>query len=499
MMARVHDARVIIVGAGFGGLGAAIRLREAGIGDVVVLERAPELGGTWSANTYPGCACDVPSHLYSFSFAPNPEWSRFFAPQSEILAYLQRVARERAVAELIRFDSEVVSAVWVEDEARWVVRTARDETFRAPVLIAASGPLSEPARPDVPGLDTFEGTIFHSAQWDHSWSPRGRRVAVIGTGASAAQFIPHLQQEAAALTVFQRTAPWVMPRPDFEQPQWLRRALRRVPALQRVLRTGIYYFAESLVYGLTKDQRALRPNEAIARWHLRRQVPDPELRAKLTPSYRLGCKRIIFANDFSSALAQDNVEVVTEGIREVVADGIVTVDGRKIEVDAIVMGTGFRIWRNPLAERTVGRGGRTLAEAWKGGLDPVAYRGTVVSGFPNHFLVIGPNTALGNNSMINIIEAQLVFIVDALRAMKREGLATVDVRPEAQDRWNAWLQEQLRGTVWNRGGCRSWYLTPGGVNRTLWPTYSNRFREALRGFTPADFAVERVREAPLAA
>ena len=488
MMVRV-DARVIIVGAGFGGLGAAIRLRDAGIHDLVVLERGPDLGGTWRDNTYPGCACDVPSHLYSFSFAPNPDWSRFFAPQSEILDYLRRVARERGVDRLIRFDSEVLSAVWDEDSASWVVETARGETWRAPVLIAASGPLSEPSLPDVPGLASFSGTRFHSAQWDHGWSPRGQRVAVIGTGASAAQFIPHLQAEAASLTVFQRTAPWVMPRPDFAQPRWLRRLLRRAPAVQRAVRNGVYYAAEGLVYGLTRDQRALKPNEAVARWHLRRQVRDPALRAKLTPSYRLGCKRIIFANDFSAALAQPNVEVVTERIREVVPSGVVTEDGAEREFDAIVMGTGFRIWRNPLAERTVGRGGVSLADAWRGGDDPVAYRGTVVHGFPNHFLLIGPNTGLGNNSMINIIEAQLVFVLDALAAMEREGVVAMDVRTEAQERWNAWMQAELEGTVWNQGGCRSWYLTPEGVNRTLWPTYSNRFREELRGFTLADFEV----------
>lgn len=493
----MEDVSVAIIGAGFGGLGAAVRLREEGNEDVVVLERADDLGGTWRDNTYPGCACDVPSHLYSFSFAPNPDWSRFFAPQNEIWAYLQRVAHEHGVRELIRFGSEVLSAVWDEDVQRWVVQTTQ-ETLRARVLVSASGPLSTPCLPDVPGLERFRGTMFHSMRWDHGWSARGQRVGVIGTGASAAQFIPHVQADAEHLTVFQRTAPWVMPRTDFAQPRWLRALLRRVPALQRIIRGGVYYVAESLIYGLTRDARALRPSEAVARWHLRRQVPDPALREKLTPSYRLGCKRIIFANDFSRALAQPNVEVVTEPIREVVPDGVVVGDGRHVRFDALLLGTGFKVWANPIAERTVGRNGQTLAEAWQGGLDPVAYRGTVVSGFPNHFLLIGPNTGLGNNSMINIIEAQLGFVMDSLRAMNSRASGVLDVRPEAQERWNAWLQEQLAGTVWNTGGCRSWYLTPEGVNRTLWPTYSNAFKAAMRDFRADDFELRPAREPAVA-
>src|SRR3954465_2758862 len=254
-----HDHDIVIVGSGFSGLGMAIRLKQAGMHDFAVLERAGDLGGTWRANTYPGCACDVPSHLYSFSFAPNPDWTRFFAPQREILGYLERVAEERGVRDLIRFGSEVRSATWDEDAQRWIVETPK-ETLRAQVVISATGPLSEPCRPDVPGLDTFTGAMFHSAQWDHAFDPRGKRVAGIGTGASAAQFVPHVQQEAAHLTVFQRTAPWVMPRTDFAQPRWLRALLRRVPALQRAIRAGVYYLAESLIYGLTKDQRALKPN-----------------------------------------------------------------------------------------------------------------------------------------------------------------------------------------------------------------------------------------------
>src|SRR3954463_11979454 len=334
------DVSIAIVGSGFSGLGLALRLRQEGIEDFVVLERSDGVGGTWHYNTYPGWACDVPSHLYSFSFAPNPDWTRFFAPQHEILAYLERVADDYDVRRLIRFDSEVEKAAWDEDARRWIVETPR-ETLSAQVLISATGPLSEPCRPDVEGLDRFTGAMFHSAEWDPAFEARGKRVAVIGTGASAAQFVPHVQQEAAQLTVFQRTAPWVMPRTDFAQPRWLRGLLRRFPAVQKAIRNGVYYLAESLIYGLTKNQSALKPNEAIARWHLRRQVPDPALREKLTPRYRIGCKRIIFANDFSQALPHPSVEVAPEPIREVVEDGIVLGDGRRERFDAILLGTGF--------------------------------------------------------------------------------------------------------------------------------------------------------------
>jgi cation diffusion facilitator CzcD-associated flavoprotein CzcO len=484
-MTGMHDVRVAIVGAGFGGLGAAIRLKEAGIDDLVVLERAAGLGGTWRENTYPGCACDVPSHLYSFSFALNPEWSRIFAPQHEILGYLERTARERGVDGLIRLRTEVHGATWSDDEQRWHVRTSAGDV-RAQVLISATGPLSQPNRPDIEGLDTFAGTLFHSAEWDHGHALAGERVAVIGTGASAAQFVPHVAREARHTTVFQRTPGWVLPRNDFPQPAAVRRLLARVPALQRAIRSGIYYGAESLVVGLAKDQRALIPAERVGRWHLRRQVTDPATRAKLTPDFRIGCKRIIFSDDYLPTFNRPDVSLVCDPIARVVPEGVVTADGTLHEADTIVLGTGFRLYDNPTLAGIVGRDGRTMAETWAP-TGPVAYRGTVVSGFPNHFLLIGPNTGLGNNSMVNIIECQLTYVLDALRALDGRGLASLDVRPEVQNRWNAAIQERMRGTVWTDGGCKSWYLTPEGVNRTLWPSFSDAFKRALQGFDVADF------------
>jgi cation diffusion facilitator CzcD-associated flavoprotein CzcO len=485
--AALGDVRVAIIGSGFGGLGAAIRLREAGIEDFVVLERASDLGGTWRENTYPGCACDVPSHLYSFSFALNPEWSRFFAPQREILEYLRRIARERGVTDHIAFGAEVRSGRWDEEEQRWLIDTSAG-AVRARAVIAAAGPLSEPSIPDLRGLERFRGSVFHSAQWDHEHDLAGERVAVIGTGASAAQLIPHVQRAAGHLDVYQRTPGWIVPRLDHAIPALERGLFRRAPAVQRGLRALIYYALELLVVGLTIDQRVLSVLEAIARAKLRRSVRDPDLRAKLAPKYRIGCKRIIFSDDYLPALTQPNVELVTAGIESIDEHGIRTADGRYRPVDTIILGTGFKIWDSQMAKRLTGRDGRTLAQAWEEG-GPQAYVGTVISGFPNLFFLVGPNTGLGNNSMINIIEGQLVFVLEALRALATPGVAAIDVRRPVQDRYNVRVQHRMRGTVWTNGGCNSWYLSEDGSNRTLWPSFSDAFKRRLARFDVGDFDV----------
>jgi cation diffusion facilitator CzcD-associated flavoprotein CzcO len=485
--APVRETRIAIIGAGFGGIGTAIRLREAGIDDFVILERASALGGTWRANTYPGCACDVPSHLYSFSFALNPDWSRFFAPQEEILAYLERTARDRGVTDRIVYDAEVLGARWDAGRNRWRVETTAGD-YDAQSLIAAAGPLSEPSFPEINGLHTFGGKVFHSAQWDHDHDLTGERVAVIGTGASSAQFIPHVQQKAAHLDVYQRTAGWIFWRNDREIPLLERKLLRRVPAVQRLIRNAIYYFAELLVIGLVYQRRMLKALEWIARRKLVKEVPDPELRAKLTPDFSIGCKRIIFSDDYLPALAQPNVDLVTDAIAEIDAGGIRTADGTHREVDTIILGTGFRPWDSPFAARVVGSEGGTLGDAWAEA-GPQAYLGTVIAGFPNLFFLIGPNTGLGNNSMINIIEGQLVFLLDALRGMEQAGAEAIEVHRAVQDRYNAAIQDAMKGTVWTEGGCNSWYLRPDGTNRTLWPSFSDTFKRRLRGFDIADFKV----------
>ncbi len=485
----IDDVRVAIIGAGFGGLGAAIRLAQEGIDDFVILERAGGLGGTWRANTYPGCACDVPSHLYSFSFAMNPEWTRDYATQPEILSYLERTARQYGVADKIVYDAEVESARWDGDRQRWLMETAQGPVV-AQSIIAAMGPLSEPSRPAIEGLEDFAGTMFHSADWDHSHSLAGERVAVIGTGASAVQFIPHVQRDAAHLDVYQRTPGWIVPRPDKEIPPERRSLLRRRPRIQRAMRYFIYYGAEVLNVGLIVERRLLTILEAVAKRKLRKEVPDPELRRKLTPSYRIGCKRIIFSNDYLPALSQPNVEVVTDGIAEVDATGIRALDGTHRPVDTIILGTGFKLFSSPFWAKITGAEGRTLGEVWDAE-GPQAYRGTVVAGFPNLFTIIGPNTALGNNSMINIIEGQLGYVIDALKTMETAGAAAIDVRRPVQDRHNEEIQSAMDGTVWVEGGCNSWYLQPDGTNRTLWPSFSNAFLRQMRGFDLADFEVSR--------
>jgi cation diffusion facilitator CzcD-associated flavoprotein CzcO len=485
----MKDVRIAIIGAGFGGLGAAIKLKQAGIDDFAVLERADDLGGTWRDNSYPGCACDVPSHLYSYSFAPNPDWSRAFSSQPEIQAYLQRCADQFGIRPHLHFADAVNEARWDDDAKRWRLNTARGE-FSAQVLIAAQGPLSDPSLPAIAGLSTFAGTTFHSATWRHDYDLTGKRVAVVGTGASAIQFIPYVQQRAAHLTVFQRTAPWVMARRDRAINEWEKKLYRHAPAAQRALRAGIYWGRELMVPALTGNERMLALGEKLGRKFLHEQVRDPVLREKLTPHFRLGCKRVLLSNDYYPALIQPNVEVATDSIVEVVPEGIVTrsADGERTvhRVDAIIFGTGFHVTDVPIAAKLTGKDGRTLREHWdEGGMS--ALHGATVAGFPNLFLLIGPNTGLGHNSIIFMIESQLTYVLGALRAMEQTQAATLEPRPAVQEAYNAQIQEQLRATVWNTGGCSSWYLDERGRNTTLWPTFTFRFRNLVRRFKPADY------------
>ncbi len=399
---RTPHTRIAIVGSGFAGLGLAIRLRRSGVEDFVVLERGADVGGTWRDNTYPGCACDVPSHLYSFSFAPNPEWTRTFSPQPEIQAYLRRCARDFGVLPHIRFDTALEEARWDEASDRWQLRTSRG-SLTAQFLVAAQGALSEPSMPDIPGIDSFRGEVFHTARWNPHAELRGRRVAVIGTGASAIQVVPRIQPEVARLVLFQRTPPWVMPHRDRPIREWERSLYRHVPAAQRAVRTGIYWGRELFVLGFSGGAMPL--GERIARRHLRAQVADPELRRKLTPHYRMGCKRVLISNDYYPALTRPNVDVVTEPIREIRSHAVVTADGVAHEVDAIVVATGFRVSDMPIAGVVHGRGGRSLDEAWQG--SPQAHLGTSVAGFPNLFMMTGPNTGLGHTSMVFMMESQI--------------------------------------------------------------------------------------------
>jgi cation diffusion facilitator CzcD-associated flavoprotein CzcO len=476
------DVRVAILGSGFSGLGAAIRLKQEGIEDFVVLERDDDLGGTWHANTYPGCGCDVPSHLYSFSFAPNPDWSRTYSLQPEIRAYLRRCADEFGIRPHVRLRHEVTSAEWNDDESRWEIETTGG-SFRARFLIAGPGPLSEPRAPEIPGLETFEGVTFHSGRWNHDYDLRGKRVAVIGTGASAIQFVPAIQPEVDQLHVFQRTPPWILPHTDRPVTGLERRLYRLFPPLQRLVRGGVYVGRESLVLGFVKNPRLMRAVEALARRHIRRQIPDPDLRERVTPDYTIGCKRILPSNKWYPALGQENVELVTDAVEEVRASSVVTADGTERPVDAIVFGTGFKVTDMPVAKLIRGRDGALMQDGWRG--SPRAHLGTTIPGFPNLFMLLGPNTGLGHSSMVYMIESQLAYVLDALRVMDERGLETLEVRGDTEEHFNERVQEQLDGTVWN-SGCASWYLDDTGRNATLWPDWTWRYRRRTRSFDPAD-------------
>ena len=479
--------RVAIVGSGFAGVGMAIALKQRGI-DFVVLERDDDLGGTWRDNTYPGCQCDVPSHLYSFSFALNPEWSRTYSMQPEIWQYLRRCAEEYGILPEVRFGTAVERAEWDGVRRRWRIDTNRG-TWEADVLISGHGALAEPSIPDLSGLETFEGTTFHSARWDHGHDLRGRNVAVVGTGASAIQFIPRIQPLVEQLHVFQRTPAWVLPHTDRPITELERALYRRYPTLQRFVRGAIYWSREGLVFPLARDPRLTAPLRRLGLAHLHRQVKDPELRRKLTPTFLPGCKRLLLSNDYYPSLTKPNVEVVTDPVREVTPTGIVTADGAAREVDTIILGTGFRVTTNPFTEVVHGRGGVSLADRWKEhGLE--AYLGTTVPGFPNLFLLSGPNTGIGHTSLLVMIEAQIRYIVDCLRLMDDAGVGMVEVREEANAGFNRWLHRKLAGTVWNAGGCASWYLDAEGRNPTIWPDFTWRYERRLGRFDPAAYALQ---------
>jgi cation diffusion facilitator CzcD-associated flavoprotein CzcO len=483
--------RVLVVGAGFGGLGLAIKLDEAGFGDFLVVDKGDDVGGTWRDNTYPGAACDVPSQLYSFSFALNPGWSRSFSPQPEIQAYLQRTARDSGVLDRFRFGVEVRDAAWDDDARCWQVSTSAGD-LTADVLVNASGALSEPSLPDIRGIEDFAGEVFHSARWDHATDLTGKRVAVIGTGASAIQIVPELAAKVARLDVYQRTAPWVMPRKDRDYTALERFAFRHVPGVQRAYRTGIYWGRECFVPAFTFNPKLAAPAKKAALKNIERGISDPALREKVTPRFEIGCKRILISNDYYPALDRDNVELVTDPIAEVTPTGIRTAAGTEREIDVLVVATGFHTTDMPIAAHVKGRDGRTLADAWReSGM--TAYKGSTVHGFPNFFFIVGPNTGLGHSSMVFIIESQIAYVRGALQAMGEGDIAALEPKAEVQAAWTADIQRRMRRTVWSTGGCASWYLDDHGRNTTLWPRTTFKFRELLRRFDVEAYDVTSTR------
>ncbi len=471
---------VFVIGAGFGGLGIAIKLSERGEKDFLVVERGDDVGGTWRDNSYPGAACDVPSQLYSFSFALNPGWSRSFSPQAEIQAYLRGVAADSGVLDRFRFGVNVEDATWDDEAAVWRVRTSAGECT-ANVLVSAAGALSDPKMPDIDGIDSFQGKVFHSARWDHGYDLAGKRVAVIGTGASAIQIVPEIAGQVERLDVYQRTAPWVMPRRDRAYTTAERLAFRHLPVTQRLYRTLIYWGRETFVPGFTVNPKLAAPAKKAALANIRKGIKDPELQRRVTPTFEIGCKRILISNDYYPALARDNVDLVTDGITKVTPTGVVTQNGVEREVDAIIVATGFHTTELPIAEHITGRNGETLAEQWdREGMS--AYKGATAHGFPNLFFIVGPNTGLGHSSMVFMIESQIAYLLDGLKTMRDGDLAAVEPKPAAQASWNDDIQRRMKRTVWSRGGCSSWYLDAHGRNVTLWPRTTFTFRRLTAAF-----------------
>lgn len=479
---------VAIVGSGFSGLGLAIGLKRAGLTDFTVFERAGDVGGVWRENTYPGAACDAPSHLYSYSFAPKHDWSRRFAPQPEILDYLRACARKYGVMEHTAFGTEITAAEFDAGSGRWTLRTAGGEPHAADVLVSACGQLSRPSVPDIPGLESFGGTVFHSAEWDHGHDLAGREIAVVGNGASAVQFVPRIAPAAARLTVFQREPQWVGWKWDRRYPRarsWLN---RRLPVLQRLSRLGVFVWFEVLLNPMLISPRGRRVLSAhiralcrTTRWSVR----DKEMRRNLTPEYELGCKRVLVSSDYYRSLNLPHVDVVTSAIVKVTPDAVVTADGRSHPADTIIMGTGFRSHGFVAPMRVTGLDGRALEDAWRDG--PRAYLGLAVAGFPNFFLMYGPNTNVGSGSVVHMLESQIAYIVQAVRALRDPEVLYMDVREGVLSAFDERLQRRLGGTVWNAGGCGSWYLRGDGRNASNWPGSMLDYRRRTRRLDPSDY------------
>jgi cation diffusion facilitator CzcD-associated flavoprotein CzcO len=477
---------VAIIGAGFAGLAMGARLKQAGFARFTIYERAEAVGGTWRENTYPGCACDVPSHLYSFSFAQNPDWTRAYSPQPEIQAYLEKCRDTLGLREHIRFGAEIAEMRFDEPTLGWRLSTSTGETIEADVVVNATGPLNRISIPAIPGLDGFEGTVFHSAQWRHDFDLTGKRVALIGTGASAIQIGPEIAPIVERLEVFQRTPPWVFPRADRAYWPLEKRLFRWLPGFQRMYRYGIYWLQELGGLLFLGSRTASRLAEKGARAYLRAQIADPALRARVTPDYAIGCKRILLSNDWYRTLQRGNVTLVSDGIAEIRPHAIATRDGREHPVDTIILATGFAATDFLAPMKVFGRTGVELSDAWKNGA--ATHLGISVAGFPNFFLLVGPNTGLGHNSIIFMIEAQVRWVLQAIRKLAGGSADALDLREDVQIASYGDVQTRMKSTVW-QSGCRSWYQSADGRNDTLWPGFTFDYWRRTRRFDPGAYHI----------
>ncbi|MEU7863095.1 NAD(P)/FAD-dependent oxidoreductase [Nonomuraea sp. NPDC049141] len=480
----MDEPGIVIIGSGFAGIGMAIKLKAAGYHDFVILEKAADLGGTWRDNTYPGCACDVPSPLYSYSFDLNPGWSRLFSPQQEIWDYMRVCGEKYGITPHLRYGKRVVSLEYDDADRQWTVTTDDGETLRANAVVSGIGALHIPSFPEISGCEAFAGPAFHSAEWDHSVDLTGKRVAVIGTGASAIQFVPRIADRVARLTVFQRTPPWIHPKPDVAFSPRTRRFMK-LPGAARTVRTALYWLLETRALGFTVDPRLMKAHEKVALKHLENQIPDPELRRRLTPDYTIGCKRTLLSSDYYPALTRSNVALVTDGITEIREHSIVDAAGVEHEVDVIIYGTGFKVTEALQRQRIVGRDGLKIQDAWQDGIE--TYYGISTAGFPNLFFLLGPNTGLGHNSVVFMIESQVRYVMDCLRLLSKTQARAIDVKPGRQREFNRRLRERLDPLVWNAGGCTSWYLDEHGVNRTIWPGFTFEYWARTRKMKPGAY------------
>jgi cation diffusion facilitator CzcD-associated flavoprotein CzcO len=479
---------VLIVGGGFSGLCMAIKLREAGMSSFLLIEKSDDIGGTWWDNRYPGCACDIPSHLYSFSFDLWPDWSRMYPGQQEIHDYLKRCVERYELAPHIRLNTRLHEAVWDEVESVWHTTAGEGMRIKARMLVSGIGGLHVPQYPKLKGIERFAGPKFHSSTWDHSVELHGKNIAVIGTGASSIQFVPQIAPSAERLYLFQRTPAWIVPRIDFPIDEKWKRRFRRFPLVMRVFRQYIFWRQEFRVLGFLGNRFVRGKATEIATRHMQRSISDPKLREALTPRYELGCKRVLVSDDFYPTLRRENVELVTSGIAEVCEHSIVTAEGVERPIDVLILGTGFRATEPLIGIRIVGRGGVEIHDAWRERMS--AYLGVTVSGFPNFFLLLGPNTGLGHNSVVLMIEAQVRYVMSCLKLMKRRKKNVLEVRRETQNHFVADIHRRLQTTVWQSGGCQSWYQDQRtGENTTIWPGSVVAYVRRTRSVSVADYLV----------